>query len=260
MHFIKKIIETPILENPAKNQMFIHRHFYRYSRGDFTGPALKISKTSAKITLKGSHEYEDLILELVTRSIPNSDEVFEIKGNLITGSDIQEQLSQLGLSWNLKMSTGKTKNFKSDIKERIKKEKLLEIIDPLRTNSYLLLSFNINPNCKITTKKNIPQPSKKKIEEDDVNQRIQFCTGYLNNTNKNVNYILDSALSDFISEIPDKWKVILILNNYKINDIILPKDVKDSRILRIIAIRKGILMRSIEIDGDLIEKQYNIVV
>ncbi|MFX1529251.1 MAG: hypothetical protein ACFFB4_16890, partial [Promethearchaeota archaeon] len=121
-------------------------------------------------------------------------------------------------------------------------------------------SFNINPNCKITTKKNIPQPSKKKIEEDDVNQRIQFCTGYLNNTNKNVNYILDSALSDFISEIPDKWKVILILNNYKINDIILPKDVKDSRILRIIAIRKGILMRSIEIDGDLIEKQYNIVV
>ncbi|MFX1527592.1 MAG: hypothetical protein ACFFB4_08450, partial [Promethearchaeota archaeon] len=164
MHFIKKIIETPILENPAKNQMFIHRHFYRYSRGDFTGPALKISKTSAKITLKGSHEYEDLILELVTRSIPNSDEVFEIKGNLITGSDIQEQLSQLGLSWNLKMSTGKTKNFKSDIKERIKKEKLLEIIDPLRTNSYLLLSFNINPNCKITTKKNIPQPSKKKIE------------------------------------------------------------------------------------------------
>ncbi|MFX1496873.1 MAG: hypothetical protein ACFFBH_05075 [Promethearchaeota archaeon] len=260
MHFIQKIIQTPILENPAQNQMFVHRHFYRYSRGTFTGPALKISKTSSKITLKGSHEYEDLILELVTESISNSNESFEVRGNLITGSDIQEQLSQLGLNWDLKISTGKTKYYKSDIKEKIKQEKLLEIIDPLRENSYLLLSFVINPNCKITTKKNIPQPSKKKIEDDNMNQRIQFCTGYLSNTEKNVNSTLNSALSDFKSEIHDKWKTILILNNYKVKDLILPKNVKNSRMLRIMAIRKGTLMRSVEVDGDLIEKQYEIVV
>jgi len=260
MHFIRQIIESPVLENPAENYMNVHRHFYRYSRGDFTGPALKISKTSSKITLKGSHEYEDLILELTTKSISNPNKDFEIKGNLITGIDIHEQLSQLGLNWDLKLSTGKTRNYKSEINDIIKKEKLLKIIDPLRTTSYLLLSFNINPNCKVTTKKNIPQPSKKKIEDDNVNKRIQFCTGYLINTDNNINYILDSTLSDFKSELPDKWKTISILNNYKIKDIVLPKNIKDSRILRIMATRKGVLMRSAEIDGDLIEKQYKIVV
>jgi len=40
-HFIKKLIQTPFLEDPAKNHKDIHRHYYRYSKGDFIGPALK---------------------------------------------------------------------------------------------------------------------------------------------------------------------------------------------------------------------------
>ena len=80
MHFLSKLIETPNLDNPAKNHMSIHRHFIRYSKGDFIGPALKISKTSGKITLKGTHEYEDLILELVVKSLSKTQADFEIKG------------------------------------------------------------------------------------------------------------------------------------------------------------------------------------
>ena len=69
MHFLKQLIETPILKDPSKNHMNIHRHFYRYSKGDFLGPAMKITQTKTKITLKGSHEYEDLILENVISKI-----------------------------------------------------------------------------------------------------------------------------------------------------------------------------------------------
>ncbi|MFX1586854.1 MAG: hypothetical protein ACFFC1_01760 [Promethearchaeota archaeon] len=260
MHFLKLLIESPILSNPAKNYMNVHRHFYRYSRGSFIGPALKISKTSAKITLKGSHEYEDLILELVTQSISNLNQDIEIKGKLITGSDISELLSNLGLNWDLKKSSGQTQNYTTEINEKIKKEVLLETIEALRKNSYFLISFNINPNCKVTTKKNIPQPSKKKVGEDDVNKRIQFCTGYVNNTVQNLNTVIEQTLLDFKSELPEKWKVIIISNNYKINDIELPKDIKDSRLIRIMAIRSGKLLRSVEIDGEVIEKQYDIVV
>ena len=52
IHFIKKLIQSPILEDPAKNHKDIHRHYYRYSKGDFIGPALKINQTKAKINLK----------------------------------------------------------------------------------------------------------------------------------------------------------------------------------------------------------------
>ncbi|MBY9010772.1 MAG: hypothetical protein KGD70_00180 [Candidatus Lokiarchaeota archaeon] len=260
MHFLSKLIETPNLDDPAKKHMGIHRHFYRYSKGDFIGPALKISKTSAKITLKGAHEYEDLILEIVLRSISDSQADFEIKGKLITGSDLQDTLSNLGINWRLKKSTGQTKNYKADITDKINKNLLLEAIEILRENSYLLLSFLINPNCKVTTKKNIPQPSKKKVEDDDVSKRIQFCSGVLSNTDANLKMVLDLAVPDFISEIPTKWKSLTIFNNYTIKEIVIPTNIKDSRLLRIMAIRKGKMFRSIDIDGELIEKQYSIIV
>ena len=260
MHFLSELVKKPILEDPFEQHLNIHRHFYRYSKGVFIGPALRISKTKAKITLKGAHEYEDLILEAVTKTISNSQENFEIKGKMIASSDITNEISEIGLNWVLKKSTGKTKNYKAEIVDQINKDLLLQAISVFRENSYLLLSFNRNATCKVTTKKNIPQPSKKKVEEDDVSKRIQFCIGMLNNTDANLEMLLDLAAPDFKSELPNNWKSLTILNNYTINQIEIPTNIKDTRMLRIMAVRKGKMIRSIEIDGDLIEKQYSIVV
>ena len=260
MHFLSELVKKPILEDPFEQHLNIHRHFYRYSKGVFIGPALKITKTKAKFTLKGAHEYEDLILEAVTKTISNSQENFEIKGKLIASSDIANNISEIGLNWVLKKSTGKTKNFKAQIIDQINKDLLLQAISVFRENSYLLLSYNRNATCKVTTKKNIPQPSKKKVEDDDVSKRIQFCIGMLNNTDANLEMILDLAAPDFKSELPNNWKSLTILNNYTINQIEIPTNIKDTRMLRIMAIRKGKMTRSVEVDGDLIEKQYSIVV
>lgn len=260
MHFLSRLIETPILEEPAKNHMNIHRHFYRYSKGDFIGPAIKITKTKAKITLKGTHEYEDLILEIIAKTISDPQQSFKVKGKLITGMDLSETITDLGLNWILKKSTGKTKNYKADIDDQINKNQLLQAIKIFRENSYLLLSFIINTTIKVTTKKNIPQPSKKKAEDDDVSKRIQFCTGTISNTDANIKLVLDLVASDFKKDVPNNWKTIIMLNNYNITEIVIPKNIKDSRLLRIMAIRKGKMYRSINIDGELIEKQYSIFV
>lgn len=260
MHFLKELIENPKLNDPARNHMNIHRHFYRYSKGDFIGPAIKISKTSSKITLKGTHEYEDIISELVLKSINDVDKIIKVEGNLISGGDISKTLAEHGLDWDLQKSKGKTQNYKATITDNIKNKILMEIIEVLRETSYLLISFQLNPSCKVKTNKKIPQPSKKKIEEDDVNSRIGFSTGYLENTNENLKRVIENIIPDFASDLPKKWKSIILLNNYKITDIQLPKDVKDSRLLRILAIRKGKILRSIEVDSEIIEKQYNIIV
>jgi len=201
-----------------------------------------------------------LILELITSGISNSEENFEIKGRLITGANINELINKLGFTWDLKKSTGQTKNYKAEIIDNTNRDTLLRSIEAFREHSYFLLSFNLNPNCKVTTKKSIPQPSKKKVEEDDVNKRIQFCTGYISNTEKNLNNILNATVSDFESELPNKWKKLTILNNYKITDIEIPKGIKDSKLLRIMAIRKGKLFRTLNVDDEIIEKQYSIIV
>jgi len=259
LHFLSEIIKTPILKGSVKEKMNIHRHFYRYSRGQFIGPALKITKTAAKITLRGSHEYEDLIQEVVTRTI--SADTVNINVILITGADITNIITNLGLDWKLIKSKGKTKNYKTTIQEyTISKDILLESIETFRESSYLLLSYNLNPSCKVTTKKRIPQPSKKKPEDDAFNKRIQFCSGVIENTERNLEMVIDEALPDFKSEIPNKWRNIIITNIYKITDIELPTNINNSILLRIFAIRKGKILRSIEVDGELIEKQYSVVV
>lgn len=258
MHFLQKIIENPILKDPAVEHTDVHRHFYRYSKGEFIGPALKISKSKARITLKGSHEYEDLILEVVADTI-SQDEV-EIKGTLISGGDVGDLIEDLGFDWALKKSTGKTKNFKANFVSLTNRDTLLESIKAFRKTSYYLISFTVNPTCKVTTKKSIPQPSKKKVEEDDVSTRIQFCTGVMNYSEQNLKKSLNLILPDFKSELPEKWKNITIKNNYRITDIVLPEDVDNWGLKRILAIRKAKLFRSIDIDGEIIEKQYNIVV
>ncbi len=258
MHFLTELVKIPDLKDPFKNHLKIHRHFYRYSKGEFIGPAIKISITNTRITLKGTHEYEDLILEIVAKSI--AEENFEIKGILITGSDLSDVITNLGFDWNLKKSSGDAKNYKATILSKTNKNTLIESIQTFRENSYFLISFNINPTCKVSTKKNIPQPSKKKVEEDDVNKRIAFCTGVLNNNQSNYQLILDLILHDFKSQLPKKWKNVLLKNNYRITDIILPDEVDNWALKRVMATRKGKMTRSIEVDGEFIEKQYSIVV
>ena len=253
-----KLIECPKLEDPAIKHKSIHRHFWRYSKGTFLGPALKIVKTNSRITLKGSFEYEDLIQEIIATTI--SDDKFEIEGVLITGNDISKVITSLGLDWNLKKSTGKTINYKADISDNVNRNFLIEIIEKFRETSYLLLSLNINTTCKVTTKNKLPQPSKKKIEDDDINKRVQFCNGVINNTEKNIKLITNLALKDFKSELPEKWKNVKLTNSYNITDIIIPKDIQNSSLLRLLAVRKGQLIRTLDVNGELIEKQYSIVV
>ncbi len=259
IHFLTKLINSPELENPAENHKNVHRHFYRYSKGDFIGPAIKISKSKARITLRSSLEYEDLIQEIVANTLPEGENV-EIIASLISGSNIDDDIKNLGFNWDLKKSKGKTQNYKAEIADLVDKNSLIKAIRAFRENAYFLFSFDLNPTCKVTTKKRIPQPSKKKVEEDDVSKRIQFCSGIIENTEKNLDLTLDLTLEEFKSDIPNKWKTIQITNNYKITEIELPKNISNSMLLRLMAIRKGKLFRSVNIDGEIIEKQYNIVV
>ena len=120
MHFLTELVKTPELKDPFKKYLKIHRHFYRYSKGEFIGPALKITQTSTRITLKGSHEYEDLIQEIVANTIASDN--FEIKGTLISGKDISDTIMNFGFDWNLKKSSGDTKNYKTTILSKTNKQ------------------------------------------------------------------------------------------------------------------------------------------
>ncbi|MFO8019422.1 MAG: hypothetical protein R6U96_12380 [Promethearchaeia archaeon] len=259
MHFLKKLVNNPNLENPAKEHMDIHRHFYRYSRGEFIGPAFYIWRTSTRIRLKGSYEYEDLLQELVAKTLPDGEEV-EIEGTVYAAKDLSELLHELGFEWDMYKSSGKAKNYKAKFEDEGVKQQILNAIKSLRDVSYFLLSFKADKLCEVDTNKRLPQPSKKKPADDDINKRLKFCNGTIDNTDRNAEMAIDMALSDFKDDIPEDWSKIILTNTYEINKIKIPKDVESSRMMRIMAIREGVLTRNADIDGNVIQKQYNIVV
>jgi hypothetical protein len=258
MHFLKEIIKNPILENPAKDHMNIHRHFVKYSRGEFTGPGIKLKKYSTKIVLKGSLEYEDIVQEIVTRTV--SKEYIAVEGKIIARRDITDTLNDLDLDWQVKENTGKSKGFKTKFSETLSKEKLLEIIQELRKDCYLILNFKIDKYCQIKTDEKLPKPSKKNPIEDDIDKRVSFSRGYVKTNKQNLDLVYEHILPDFKSELPDDWTDIILTNTYQINDIEIPKDAKNSRMMRINAIRKGKLVRTVKIDEKIIKKKYSIKV
>ncbi|MGV9171536.1 MAG: hypothetical protein ACOC44_01125 [Promethearchaeia archaeon] len=259
MHFLKKLIDNPKFENPAKEHMDIHRHFYRYSRGEFIGPAFYIWRTSTRIRLKGSYEYEDLLQEMVAKTLPEGEEI-EIEGTVYAAKDLSDLFHDLGFKWDMHESSGKAKHYKAKFEDKAEKKQILKAINSLRGKSYFLLSFKEDKLCKVDTNKRLPQPSKKKPADDDINKRLRFCKGVIDNTDKNARMALEMALPDFKDEISEDWSKIILTNTYEINKIKIPKDAENSRMMRIMAIREGVLTRSADVDGDVIQKQYNIVV
>ncbi len=258
MHFLNKIIEKPDFDTPAKEHMDVHKHFYRYSKGEFSGPAMKMKKYSTKVTLKGSFEYEDLIQELVTKTAPNS--LIEVEGKVITGRDISDKLIELNLDWDLKEKSGKSKGYKGQFSDELSRERILEIIETLREDCYLMLNFKINKYCQVKTDEKLPKPSKKNPIEDDIDKRVSFSRGYIETTPEHLEIIYDHLMPDFKEELPDDWTDITLTNIYNINDIEIPRDVKNSRMMRILAIRKGKLIRTVECDGKSFRKEYTISV
>jgi hypothetical protein len=257
MHFLKKLINNSDLKNPAKEHMDIHRHFYRYSRGEFIGPAFYVWRTSTRIRLKGSYEYEDLVQEMVAKTLPAGEEV-EIEGAVYSAKDLTDLLQKIGFDWDMHESSGKAKHHKVKFNDKAEKQKILDAIEGLRDSSYFLLSFKADKLCKIDTNKRLPQPSKKKPAQDDVKKRLRFCNGVIDNTDKNAEMVIDMALPDFKDELPEDWSKITLTNTYEINKIKIPKDVESSRMMRIMAIREGVLKRNADVDGEVIQKDYNI--
>lgn len=260
MHFIKELIDNPLDPEPIKNIPQVHRHFMRYSKGEFDGPAM-IIKVAKQITINGSFEYEDLCSWVAGKSMPNSINPFIVTGTLISGNDFENNLRNLGLNWSVKKSTGQTKNYKCVLKPADKasltKDQLVKLTETLNSDCYILLNFKAGEPVAftLTTAKNPPRPKTKGgTEEDEAKEqaaRIKFTSLKMPFSEENLKLLISEVAPDFKDEISLKVKNIEVSNTYLIQELILPpKDqVKDSSQYRTLTLRKGVLTRKIVIDG-----------
>jgi len=190
-----------------------HNQFVRFGKGKFENRAvLNLQKTS-KIKLKGSFEWANDFVEVAS-------ELTNIK---FSGIILSKE--KLGLD-NEKMKSG---IFQYEVLD-IDSEKIKEIRDKI----YTMLLDGEGEGIILKMKKKLPKPGKSEGKIDN-----KFCQ-------------LEADLK-YWPEIKDAFmlpecKKCKISHTYIIEEIVAPKDEKDFEKIRILAKRRGKIIRNLEID------------
>jgi hypothetical protein len=251
MSFIAKMVKKGVYAQPDEEVPDIHRRFVKYSKGAFPGPSLKIKITKPKITIKASFDYDDALLSIAIQSVAAKS--IQVSGSIISGEDFAPILKKNNFPPDFKVveSKGQAKNFKVEIKEdvEIATESLKNALPELFNHCYVLLSFvskesDVSYKCKAKP----PTPNKKDPSDDDPEKRIGFATLTFANKPENFKLIKEILIPEEQVSISNA-KEIIIENNYEIEDLDMPKNEKDSKLIRIKTKRKGKLKRMITIDG-----------
>ena len=168
---------------------------------------------------------------------------------------------------------------------------MIELIEKLHPSCYLLFTFTIylcsecssamthNTDSKmyvcescgaeakkpgveysIKTKTTPPRPTTKskgapQSESQKIAAKIKFCSAVFANTEAVRNELLTELTPDFIDEIPSKVKLIELVNNYHVTNLIFPPRelMKNSKLFRYRTIREGSLERILRVDSNSFE-------
>jgi len=228
MNFIKKIYEKKIDEK-------VHQKFTRYSTGEFEKEEFMIKKGSSFVQIKAGFEYLDVMFDIMSRCV---NEDVSLNGVIITKNKIINELNEFGIQ--PKKITGK----KYTIEAMMTSDKFKEFVTSF-SSCFLLLNLK-SGKYSISVKKSIPKPGK--LVEKFVTAKFDL---------KDLDLIKKEFLFD--AEV-DNFKDILIKNTYVIDEIIIPEGLKNSpEEARLNSKRKGKILRKIDIDGKIEEKEMELL-
>ncbi len=221
MHYIKDLFEGNETEHT-------HNKFVRYSKGNFTGPLLKAKFTKQNVKLYTSFHFIDEILMMLAEHLGNIK--VNIKGSIIWNQDLSEKLHSLGIMYS------KVTKARGIFKYVLDNEVQLKEFVDLFIDYNLLVNFKLE-GVSVVMKPNLPKPNKE-ITSD-------FCKLTLPIEMENV------LRDEFLFDIKEKCKEVVIAHEIVVDDIILPEDEDlDFEMKRRLAKRKGKITRHTSINKE----------
>jgi len=208
----------------------VHNDFVKFSKGVFENRYLLEGKRQKeKWSIKTGAEFANF---LVRKCLENFGGDVEVKGAIICTRDIKEDLD-FEIK-NVKNYMG-IKQFQ--INSKIAAGSILNLMDKY-PRAFFALTFSIE-NCNLKIKAKPPKSGKpgKKGEEEP---KADFCSLKTNNS---------EIVSDLFFDFPD-FKEIKIKHTVEIKEIEIPKDTKTPEEMREKAVRKGVIKRIVNVDGE----------
>ncbi|MFH1823385.1 MAG: hypothetical protein ABH817_01575 [archaeon] len=211
--FIKKLFE-------GKKEEAVHAQFTRFGKGIYPMRAvLNVRKTAKDLKISSSFELANDFIEFLSSLVPE----LKVSGIILSKEEIP------GL-------TGKKKagSFQYDVNNSLDSKKIKEILEKCY---FILMDAEAN-GIIYKVKKKLPKPGKSAAKVND-----KFCS-----LNLDLKY-LDKFHSEFLWDIQKQFKKVRLEHIYEINEIVPPAGEKDFAKLRLLAERKGKLIRKIILDG-----------
>lgn len=224
MNFIRKIFQEKIDEA-------VHAQFVRFGKGTFESKAVINVSRNDKIKVNTTFELaNDLVLfaaELVGR--------LKVSGIILSRQTDAE----------LKELLGKGEKKKNIISFSIARELSLEELEKIAKTAYYMLLDCDAQGMSLRVKKKLPRP---KAQRGAKPPKIdnKFCVLELDKK------FQQQLHNEFLFDLPSEFKKIRVSHCYIITDIIMPKILKGERdfaLLRVLAKRKGKVIRNAIIDG-----------
>ncbi len=220
--FIKKIFQ-----GEADDE--IHSEFVKFSRGEFKDRCIiEAKKQVDKWAIKTSSEFANYF---VRKCLEKAPEILKIKGIIICTGNIES---------DIKFYIKDVKKFmgirKIVIDTELNKADLLELMDKYPRIFYGL-SFSTQ-TCKLKIKEKAPK-SGKPPKKGGTEAKADFCT--LKTTDFEM-------IKDLFFDVPD-FKEIKISHTIQIIDIIYPQNEQDFEKIRLLARKKGKIIRKVTSDG-----------
>ncbi|MHA1363550.1 MAG: hypothetical protein ACTSP1_13615 [Candidatus Freyarchaeota archaeon] len=243
MHFLTKIIKNQVDDA-------VHRRFIKFSTGEFEGPTIKVNVKKSVIDFRASFDYQDFVLEFIINRVPDVE--CTAKGNIFSSQDISEELKRFGIK---KVKKSRLV-YKAAVRNTLSSKQLRELYASIGGHSTFLLSVQpASDSWKISMKANFPKPM---AEPKDP---TSFCKGTIERSEENLQALIEELAPDFMDEVSLPFKSLKLTNVYHIEEIIFPenKEKLTPKEIRAQSKRKGVLSRTLEIDGQELKKEIEFI-
>ncbi len=224
MNFIKKIVEDKVDEAT-------HKKLARYGKGEYDRGLLLIKRTKKNLKIKGSFDWANDFFGIIANSLDGD---AMVKGKIIASRDFKSELDGI----DIKNFSKRGKLYTAEIDTNLTADQMRSLFEKF-DKDFLLLNVKAE-NFDLKVKSSLPKPGGK-IKDDFCSVTLPF-----------------EALDEFAFDFDPDFSEAKIVNKFIITELIVPKEYEnDFAMARLMARRKGKLIRKIEVDGKKIEKEYS---
>lgn len=232
MNFIRKIAQNQIDEET-------HNAFVRYGLGEYEKEEFVIKLSGKNIKIQAGFEWVNALLKF-TVSLCEGD--VELSGAIPTMKEIEHILDKYSVQYEAKRRYGKSGS-KYELSAAMPAGRALEMLNEL-SNNFLLIDMKSGERSVKIKKKETPKIG---------SPAPKFVTVVLKKED------LEKLKQEFLFDVDaGNFKQAIIRHTYKVDDIIVDDALlaEDPARARKEAKRKGLIQRTIEIDGSEQKKEY----